>query len=144
MDSQLPDLAIDSEQLRTLVLDYLSSNKSGQLNDLYHAIANRAVERGFHAGPKADPIGSRYGGQAPASYRLSSRDFGRACEVVWDLIIEGIVRPGPLNSDQGLPCFHVTDYGRARIEEGPATPYDPDGYLKSLMANEASPQTDEM
>ena len=48
MNSQLPDLAISNEQMRSLILDYLSSNEVGQLNDLHRTIANLAVERGFH------------------------------------------------------------------------------------------------
>ena len=132
MDRELPPLAISNEQMRSLVLEYLASNESGQLNDLYRAIANLAVERGFHDGPKADPIGSRYGGHAPSAYRLTSRDYGKACEVIWDLIIEGIVRPGPVDSGESLPFFHVTDYGREKIKGGPVLPYDPDGYLKRL------------
>jgi len=135
MDPQLPDLAITSEQMRSVVLDYLSKNEDGQLNDLHTEIANLAVERGFHDAPKADPSGARYGGHAPSGYRLSLRDFARAHDIIWDLIIEGIVRPGPLNSDQGLPFFHVTEYGREKIKGGPALPYDPDGYLKRLTSD---------
>ena len=62
------------------------------------------------------------------------RDFRRACDIIWDFIIEGIVRPGPLDgSDQGLPHFHVTEYGREKIKGGPALPYDPDGYLSGSL-----------
>lgn len=148
MNSQLPDLTISNEQMRSLVLEHLASievgpnGQVGQLNDLNRAIANLAVKRGFHEGPKADPVGSGYGGQAPATYFLSSRDLGMACDIIWDLIIEGIVRPGLLNSDQGLPFFHVTDYGRDKIKGEPPSPYDPDGYLKRLAA--AVPDLDEV
>jgi hypothetical protein len=134
MNSQLPDLTISNEQMRSLVLEYLSSNEVGQMNDLRRTIANLAVDRGFHDAPKADPIGRRYGGQAPETYVLSSHDYAKACDIIWDLIIEGIVRPGPLSSDQGLPFFHVTDFGREKVKGGPVLPYDPDGYLKRLAA----------
>ena len=100
------------------------------------------LKKGSSNAPKADPIGSRCGGQAPATYILSERDFGRCCDIIWDLIIEGIIRPGPLNSDQGLPHFHLTEYGREKIKGGPALPYDPDGYLKRLAV--AIPDLDEV
>ena len=132
---ELPDLAITSEQMRSVVLDYLSKNEAGQLNDLRTEIAKLAVERGFHDALEADSIGAHYEGHAPSGYRLSSRDFTRAHDIIWDLIIEGIVRPGSLNSDLGLPFFHVTEYGREKIKGGPALPYDPDGYLKRLTSD---------
>jgi hypothetical protein len=84
MNSQRPDLAISNEPMRSLVLDYLSSNDTGQLNDLRRSIANLAVARAFHDAPKADPLGWRYGGQVPETYILSARDFGRACDIIWD------------------------------------------------------------
>ena len=68
MASELPKLKVSNEQMRTLVLEHLASNEVGQLNDLYRSIANLAVDRGFHDGPKADPIGARYGGKAPDTY----------------------------------------------------------------------------
>ena len=43
MTSQLPDLAASSERMRSLVLDYPSSNQVGQMNDLRGAIADLAV-----------------------------------------------------------------------------------------------------
>jgi len=51
---------------------------------------------------------------------------------MWDLIIEGIVRPA-LNDglNDKLARFHVTDYGKEKLQD-PNTPYDPDGYLKRL------------
>lgn len=55
--------------------------------------------------------------------------------MAWDLIIEGVLRPG-LNdgNNPNLPHFHVTDLGRDRIRHdgGHPTPYDPDGYLRKL------------
>jgi hypothetical protein len=135
MDSQLPPLKISTEQMRSLVLEYLSKNDTGQANDLHRRIANLAVEWGFHDAPKADPNSRRYGGHAPETYRLAPGDFAKACDIIWDLIIEGIVRPGPPASDQGWPFFHVTEYGREKIKGGLATPYDPDGYLKRLAAS---------
>src|SRR5258708_4773670 len=103
MYTWLHDLEISNEEIRSLNLEYLATTPSGKLNDLHRSIADLAVARGFHAGPTADPVASRNGGQAPPGYMLSSRDFARACDVMWDLIIEGIVRPGSSNSDQGLP-----------------------------------------
>jgi hypothetical protein len=52
-------------------------------------------------------------------------------EIIWDLIIEGILRPGHGHQAHELPYIHVTTFGKQAIE-GSASPYDPDGYLKHL------------
>jgi len=33
-----------------------------------------------------------------------------------------------------LPFYHVTEYGKSAIANGPQSPYDPDGYLNRLKA----------
>jgi len=137
MAVRLPDLRMSSEAMRSLVLEHLSRNIDGphQFNDLYSSIANLAVEHGFHDAPKSDPIGARYGGSAPDSYYLSQLDCTRAGEVIWDLIIEGVLRPGTTTGDPALPFFHLTEYGREHLKEEHPRPHDPDGYLKRLMAS---------
>jgi len=52
-------------------------------------------------------------------------------DVVWDLFIEGLLRPGFNDSNRNLPFFHLTDFGKEAIKDD-STPYDPDGYIKSL------------
>src|SRR5688572_16746950 len=51
--------------------------------------------------------------------------------VVWDLIIEGIIRPGDELRETSLPCIYVTPYGKEALKGG-ITPYDPDGYLTEI------------
>jgi hypothetical protein len=64
--------------------------------------------------------------------RLTEPDCARVTSIIWDLIIEGVVRPGRADGgDAQLPFFYVTDWGRERIKNV-RTPYDPDGYLKAL------------
>src|SRR5688572_25700765 len=47
--------------------------------------------------------------------------------VVWDLMIEGVIRPGGDEREMQLPAIHVTPHGKAALT-GRTTPYDPDGY----------------
>jgi hypothetical protein len=71
-----------------------------------------------------------------ASYFLSRNDQARVQDIFWDMLIEGVVRPGlgdGTNCD--LPHFHVTDRGRAALSAASPPPYDPDGYLKRLQAD---------
>src|SRR5262249_39017414 len=54
--------------------------------------------------------------------------------IVWDLIVEGALRPGVGDGDhEGFPFIHVTEFGKERIAD-PASPLDPDGYMKGLLA----------
>jgi hypothetical protein len=61
-----------------------------------------------------------------------------AHEVMWELMIEGVIRPGYFDQDTRLqpelPWFHVTDYGRKVLEEERFLPHDPTGYLDQLQA----------
>jgi len=64
------------------------------------------------------------------------QNAARVQSIVWDLIIEGIIRPGlndGMNDD--LPFFHVTEFGANVLANGPQSPYDPDGYLKRLQSD---------
>lgn len=56
---------------------------------------------------------------------------GPVWEIVWDLIVEGVLRPGDGKSNHELPLIYVTEYGKTAIR-GTITPYDPDGYLKAI------------
>lgn len=51
-------------------------------------------------------------------------------DLVWDLIVEGVIRPGS-SSGNWLPFIHLTEFGDEAIKQ-PASPYDPEGYIKSI------------
>jgi hypothetical protein len=50
--------------------------------------------------------------------------------VIWDLIIEGVLRPGN-GPNPDLPHIQVTEFGKM-VFQGQVTLYDPTGYLKHL------------
>src|ERR1022692_3563612 len=56
----------------------------------------------------------------------------KVCEVVWDLIVEGVFAPGSGLHSPNLPDLRLTEYGRKCVEAGAVTPHDPDGYLNRL------------
>jgi hypothetical protein len=53
-------------------------------------------------------------------------------EVMWNLIVQGVVTPGKDASNCDLPWFRVTDYGRRVLEDGRLVPHDPSGYLSEV------------
>lgn len=62
-------------------------------------------------------------------------------DIAWDLIIEGILRPGDRYQGFALPRIHVTEFGKEALK-GAITPYDPEGYLRHLI--EKVPTADEV
>ena len=118
-------------ELRSMVLDFLANwppTQPLELNTLNEGVGEVALRRG------ATPVRSFevYSRPDPA---LSDKDFRSSCEIIWDLIIEGVVRPASLSGEQNMPRFHVTDRGRELLKHGSLSPYDPDGYFKRLDSN---------
>ena len=61
-------------------------------------------------------------------------------EVVWSLIIQGILIPGLNDSNQGWPFLRLTEYGRRCVEEDRVLPHDSDGFLRDF--NREVPNSD--
>jgi hypothetical protein len=134
MNSPAP-LDLSYEELRSVVIETLKTATGGQFNDLRVAVADTAYRMGLLIEP-TQQTGyrvERHGGSL-SGFVLADRDYSRTQTIMWDLIIEGIVRPGSgeESGNAELPWFHVTDWGREALKHGPQTPYDPDGYLKKL------------
>jgi hypothetical protein len=135
---QASNLNLSYEQLRSVMVEMLRSGGGSRLNDLKTAVPAVAMRMGL----MADPAGPSQNTDGPQVIRygysgsqvvLSDHEYGRVRNIFWDLVIEGILRPGladGLNND--LPFFHVTEWGKVALTNGPNTPYDPDGYLARL------------
>lgn len=124
------NIDVSYEQMRSLVLEVLRRKSADQLAGLREAVATIAHERGLLANEQRHSTIFGQGGG------ISGSDYARVQSIIWDLIIEGVVRPG-LNEgmNNSLPFFHVTEWGKRAIEGGDANPYDPDGYLAKLKAD---------
>ncbi len=53
-------------------------------------------------------------------------------EVVWDLLVRGVLAPGKNSLNLHLPFVHVTEYGAQSLEEGAALAHDPDAYVAKI------------
>lgn len=97
----------DHAQLRGMVERFIAQNPATQVEAVAGYIANQAENR------DAERRG------APGNYvnaQLADADYGRVRDIIWDLIVEGIVRPGLLTrTESDLPWFHVTEKGRAAL-----------------------------
>jgi len=119
--SQPPKLAISYGELRSLVIEYLAESRDDptlQFNSLRDGVGRIAAKREL---------------LDPNQPELSPADVCLGCDIVWDLIIEGVIRPGDSRNSPPSPHhFHVTERGRELLAHGSLSPYDPDGYLKRL------------
>ncbi len=128
MGYRLPRLEISYEEMRSLVLETLRGDWGSNVESLERSIPPVALRFGLAPDlthlPERERRGDAY---------LSGEDVACVQSIVWDLIIEGVLRPG-LNDglNNGLPHCHVTEHGKRILEDGPQSPYDPDGYLKRL------------
>lgn len=130
MATELPTLTIKYEEVRSLVVHALRDSDDGLQfgGGIDSMVAQQAVTEGFVPDPAA-----RSGTMTLQQYSLTRQDRARVQNILWDLIIEGVIRPGQGDGiNNNLPHFHVTDYGRRVLSGEPPTPYDPDGYLRRL------------
>lgn len=120
------------EQARSLVVESLGAVSQGEIFSLYTSVARLAIERGIAS---IDPAYSTGMHRTPQYYELSQKHKSWIEDIIWDLIIEGVVRPGLGDAtNNGLPWYHVSEYGKTVLGNNPPQPYDPDGYLARVKA----------
>ena len=66
--------------------------------------------------------------------QLRLRFLVLANEVMWQLLIQGLITVGMNASNPNLPFFRITDYGQKVLEAGRFIPHDTTGYLEDLRA----------
>jgi len=124
-------LEISYEQTRSLMIEILRNSGKGQISSLYTNIARLAVEKEIAPNPYTNSAIINPSYELPQKYRSWIED------IIWDLITEGIVRPGlgvGDSYDNGLPFYHVSEHGKSFLATQPPQPYDPDGYLARVKA----------
>lgn len=63
-------------------------------------------------------------------------------EILWELLVQGILAPGKNSLNLNLPFVHLTEYGAQCLEDGRILAHDPDGYMERLtqtVAHEIDP-----
>ena len=53
-------------------------------------------------------------------------------EIIWGLVIQGIVVPGGSNSQPDLPFMQISEWGKKCLESGEYLPYDAGQYLARM------------
>jgi len=116
------------ETLRQLALEVLkeicertskAQNPSSHINDIVFAIKRVAMERGMLGQEYKNPTAI-----IPFEFKIY--------DIVWELILQGILLPGTNAQNPNLPNFHVTEYGRECLKSELILPHDRENYLERL------------
>ncbi len=99
---------MDKESLRSLVFEILRKTPQTHL----HAIENeiRRRDEGYTRG-----------------------DALTLSEIVWELLVQGVLAPGKNSLNLNLPFVHVTEYGSRSLDDGSILAHDPEGYVRRLI-----------
>ena len=63
---------------------------------------------------------------------LSEPEKSLIMEIVWSLIIQGMLIPGLNDSNQGWPFLRLTAYGERCVQEDRILPHDPEGFMEDF------------
>jgi hypothetical protein len=63
---------------------------------------------------------------------IDSHDQRLLLEIIWSLIIQGILVPGLDDHSKSWPFLRLTEYGSRCVKEDRILPHDPDGYLREF------------
>ncbi len=101
---------MDKEELRQLVFEVLRRDPQTHLNAVEYQVRSLAEDYDRH-------------------------DALKIQEIIWDLLVQGVLAPGKNSLNLNLPFFHVTDYGYDCLESGEIILHDYDRYLRDLKAS---------
>jgi len=121
---------MDLEVIRSLMFGVLKNERFHQMGDIEAALVKAAEEKGFLTDERRRAEGIR----EAKSYagRLAPGESSNIREVIWELIIQGILTPGYNDNNPNLPFLRLTDWGRQCVDAEQVVPYDRDGYLSRL------------
>lgn len=63
-------------------------------------------------------------------------------EILWELLVQGILAPGKNSLNLNLPFVHLTEYGAKCMEDGQIVVRDPDHYIHRLEEAVGRPMDD--
>lgn len=129
-DARVP---MSLEEARDLVFQALRQGGWNQMGGLVDTVGQIKSQR---SGTSAALSRSYMGGRQS----LQRGDETVLVEVVWNLIVQGVLVPGIDDSNQGWPFIRLTEYGERCLAEERILPEDPDGYLREFA--QAIPNAD--
>jgi hypothetical protein len=105
---------MDKAEIRRLVFEVLRRESQTHLNSVEYQVRELAKEYQRH-------------------------DALKLQEIIWELLVQGVLAPGKNSLNLNLPFFHVTEYGEECLETDTLLLHDPDGYVRYLEETVAAP-----
>jgi hypothetical protein len=105
---------MDKAKIRRLVFEVLRRESQTHLNSVEYQVRELAKEYQRH-------------------------DALKLQEIIWELLVQGVLAPGKNSLNLNLPFFHVTEYGEECLETDAILLHDPDGYIRHLQEVVSSP-----
>lgn len=105
---------MEKEELRRLVFEVLKQDPQTHLNAVEFRVRSLAENYERH-------------------------DALKIQEIIWELLIQGVLAPGKNSLNLNLPFLHVTDYGEECLQTGEIILHDPENYLRQFEANAQGP-----
>ncbi|WDQ34953.1 hypothetical protein PTQ21_12210 [Paenibacillus marchantiae] len=133
----LQKMDVSLDQIRGLVLEVFKSVPQSQYVRVCSDVAQLAVSKGLILN-----IGNNNSGHFGREYVLDGNDEDRVREIIWNLIVEGVLMIGINASNSEWPWLKLTDYGHSVVDSEMPMPHDPSGYLSSIKQD--IPEIDEL
>ncbi|MCK4512866.1 hypothetical protein KAW64_14070 [bacterium] len=121
------------EQMRAVVMEYLKDNLRGQFTDILRGFLGLARSTDLYT--PSTGMTARYAGidfdvpGVPAEHITEN-----VRQIMWGLLLEGIVVFGKDWANGDFPWYRVTEYGESVLSQQGAQPHDPDGFLAEFDA----------
>lgn len=113
---------MDREVLRNLLFESLKQHSSTQITNTVRGVESLATEHGYIEKPQ---------GFYSDGY-MNKRDQLVVQELIWELIIQGILTPGSDSANPELPFIRLTEYGQRCVSEQRVLPHDYGQYLAEI------------
>lgn len=115
------------QHTKALLLEYLKDHPKGQYVECAEGVVRLAAQKGL------------MGQQAPRGReRTHVRELVR--QLLWQLLVQGIIVFGMDESNQNWPFYRLTGHGSDVVDGQRSQPYDPDNFLSEFL--ELNPKAD--
>jgi hypothetical protein len=115
------------DEARGLMLQALRETGWNQVGDLLRTVGNlKARAQGIDPNQSLRSYGD-------GRHFLERGEPALLIEVIWSLIVQGMLVPALDDNNQGYPFLRLTEYGKQCVEGERILPHDPDGYLREFQ-----------
>lgn len=135
--SEINNLNMSLNEIRSLVLEVFKKQSSSQYLIVCNDVAELAVKKGI-----VPDVGQGVFMHVGGRYTLTDKDQDKVREIIWNLVIEGVLTIGSNASNPAWPFMKITEYGYQVINSDIPVPHDPSGYFSRLKTD--VPNVDEL